>query len=179
MRANGRAETFRALLAHHEKPFRAGARHHAVEQLQRIGDRARIQILLERQRLPEQRVRKLERVVALRDAELAEVARLDAVLAHVIGGEQREAHVRPAGAERIDRVAREAAEVRQILPERVDVIGVARDARHDLGVARLHGARRAAQRHHAARAAHRDVIEPARREAEMLRQADRACRETA
>ena len=53
------------------------------------------------------------------------------------------------------------------------MVGVARDAGHDVGVARLHRARRAPQRHDAARAAEGHVVEPARREAEVLGEADR------
>ena len=56
------------------------------------------------------------------------------------------------------------------------MVGVARDAGDGVGVARLHGARGAAQRHDAAGAAHRNMIEPAQREAEMLGQADRRVR---
>ena len=40
----------------------------------------------------------------------------------------------------------------------------------------LHRARRAPQRDDARGAAHRHMIEPAQRQPEMLRQADRACR---
>ena len=81
-----------------------------------------------------------------------------------------------AGAVRIDRVLREAGKGRQRLAERVDVIGVAGDAGDDVGVAGLHRPRRAAQRDDAARAAKRNVIEPARRQAEMLREPDRGVR---
>ena len=52
------------------------------------------------------------------------------------------------------------------------MIGVGGDAGDDLGVAGLHRPRRAPQRHDAARAAKRNVIEPARRQAEMLGQPD-------
>ena len=73
MRAKRKLERCRALLAHHQEGLGAGAGHHAIEQVERIGDRPRRQILVEGQRLLEQRMRKLQRVVALRDAELAEV----------------------------------------------------------------------------------------------------------
>ena len=53
------------------------------------------------------------------------------------------------------------------------MVGVAGDTGDDLGVACLNGARRAAEAVNAGRAAHRHVIEPARRQAEMLGQADR------
>ena len=141
--------------------------------MQRLGDRPRGQVLLQGQRLLEQGQRKLQRVGALRDAELAEVLALRAMLAHVVGGEESEAGVRPAGAVGIDRIARELAEVGERQAERIDVVGIAGDAGDDVGVARLHRARRAPQRHHAARAAQRNVVEPARREPEVLRQADR------
>ena len=63
----------------------------------------------------------------------------------------------------IARVAREVREAAEHLAERLDVVGVGGDAGDDVGVARLHRARGAAQRHHARRAAGRDVVEPARR----------------
>jgi hypothetical protein len=50
----------------------------------------------------------------------------------------------------------------------VDLVGVAGDAGNDLGVSGLHGARRAAQADDRRRAAHRDMVEPARRKPEML-----------
>ena len=53
------------------------------------------------------------------------------------------------------------------------MVGVAGDAGDDLGIARLHRARRAPQRHHPARPAHGDVVEPARREPEVLHEAHR------
>ena len=56
------------------------------------------------------------------------------------------------------------------------MVGVAGDAGDRRCVAALHRARGAAQRDHAAGAAHRNVVEPAQRHAEMLRQADRAVR---
>ena len=72
-RAKRQPEISGGALAHHQKPLGAGARHDAVEQPQRIGDQARVEILVERQRLLEQRQRIFQRVVALRDAELAEI----------------------------------------------------------------------------------------------------------
>src|SRR5258706_6399219 len=56
------------------------------------------------------------------------------------------------------------------------MIGICSDAGDNLGIAGLHGARCAAQRHDAARAAKRNMIEPARRQAEMLGQPDRRVR---
>ena len=64
------------------------------------------------------------------------------------------------------------AEAAEHLPERLDMVGVGGDAGHDVGVARLHRARGAAQRHHARGAAGRNVVEPARTEAQMLGDAD-------
>ncbi|MBV8240516.1 MAG: hypothetical protein JOY75_06935, partial [Hyphomicrobiales bacterium] len=48
---------------------------------------------------------------------------------------------------------------------------IAGDASHDIRVPSLHRSRRSAQRHDAARATERNVIEPSRREPEMLREA--------
>src|SRR3954469_13017753 len=121
-------------------------------------------------------MRELERISALRDAELAEVLARGAEIAHVVRGEEREARIRAAGAVRIDGVARELAEVGEREPERVDMVRIAGEARHDVHIARLHRARGPAKRHHAARAAERHVIEPARRKAEMLRETDRRIR---
>ena len=52
------------------------------------------------------------------------------------------------------------------------MVGVAGNAGDELGISRLHRAGGAAQRHDGAGAAERHMIEPARREAEMLGQAD-------
>jgi hypothetical protein len=109
--------------------------------MQRLGDRPRLEVLLQRQRLLEERLRVFQRVGALRDAELAEVLPRSAVKAHVVGGEEGEARVRPPGAVRIDRVARELAEVREREAKRIHVVGVAGEAGDNLGIAGLHGAR--------------------------------------
>ena len=130
----------------------------------------------ERQRLFHQCQRKFKRVGALRDADFAEILARHAIGPHVISGEKGEARIRPAGAVRIDRIARELAEGREIEAEGVGVIGVAGNAGDRIGIARLHRARRAPQRDDAAGAAHRNVIEPAQRQPKMLRQADRAVR---
>ena len=53
----GQAQVARARLAHHQERLGAGAGHHAVEQVDRVGDRPRAQVLVQRQRLLEQRVR--------------------------------------------------------------------------------------------------------------------------
>jgi hypothetical protein len=49
------------------------------------------------------------------------------------------------------------------------MVGIAGDASHDIRIPSLHRSRRSAQRHDAARATERNVIEPSRREPEMLR----------
>src|SRR5438552_4231386 len=56
------------------------------------------------------------------------------------------------------------------------MVGVACEAGHHFGVSRLHRARGAAQRDDAACAAKGHMVEPARREAEMLCQPDRRVR---
>ena len=168
----GEAELARARLAHHQEGLGAGARHDAVEQVDRLGDRPRVEVLLDRQRHLEQRVRVLQRVGALGDGDAAEVLARRAVRAHVGGGDEGEDRVRPARAVRVAGVAREVREAAEHLPERLDVVGVGGDAGDDVGVARLHRARGAAQRHHARGAAGRDVVEPARRQAQVLGHAD-------
>jgi hypothetical protein len=130
----------------------------------RLGDRPRVEVLLERERRLEERARIRERVGALRDGDAAEVLARRAVRPHVGRGDEREDRVRPARSVRVARVAREVREAAEHLPERLDVVRVGRDAGDDVGVARLHRARGAAQRHHARGAAGRDVVEPARAE---------------
>ena len=56
------------------------------------------------------------------------------------------------------------------------MICITGDASHDIRIPGLHRPRRFAQRHDPARATERDVIEPARREPKMLREADRGIR---
>ena len=163
----------RTLGGEDQETLGARAGHHAVEETQRFGDRPRFEIFGQGERLAQERVRKGLGVAPLGDAELAEVLAPRAVRAHVVVGEEREARVRPARSVRINRIARELAEARDGVPEGIDVIGVPREAGDDRGVAGLHCARGAPQRDHAARAAHRDVIQPARRQPEMLHQADR------
>ena len=135
----------RALFAHDEECVGAGAGHHAIEQPKRVGDQPRAQILLERQRLLEQRVRKMQRIAALGDAELAKIFRQRAIGAHVIGGEEGKAGIGSACAIGIDRILREHAEARGALAKAVDMIGIAGDAGDDLGIAGLNRARRAAE----------------------------------
>ena len=86
-------------------------------------------VLVERQRLLEQRVRILQRVAALGDGDPAEVLARRAEGAHVVGGDHREDRVRPARAVGVAGVAREVAEAAEREPERVDVVGVGRRCR--------------------------------------------------
>jgi hypothetical protein len=140
--------------------------------MQRLGDWPRGEVLLHGQRLLEQGRVKAQRVSSLRNTELAEILARRAVFLHVVGGEESEAGVRPAGAIRINRVARELAEVREREAKGIDVVRIAGDAGYDVRVARLHRARRAAQRHYTARTTQRDMVEPARRQPQMLRETD-------
>ena len=48
------------------------------------------------------------------------------------------------------------------------MVGIGADAGYDVGIAGLHRARRPAQSHHGRRAAHRHMVEPARRHAQVL-----------
>src|ERR1041384_2306110 len=90
------------LARRHQEPFRAGARHDAIEEPQRLGDRPGGEILVERERLLEQRIRVMQGIRPLRHADLAEVLRLHVISAHVIVGQKGKASVRPTGAIRID-----------------------------------------------------------------------------
>src|SRR6516162_9102264 len=56
------------------------------------------------------------------------------------------------------------------------MVGIAGDASHDIRIAGLHRPRRSAQRHDSAGATERNVIEPSRREPEMLREPHRGIR---
>ncbi len=91
----------RVLLAHDEIGLRACTGHDTVVKHDRVCDQPRIHVFVERQRLFHQGVRNLQRVVALRDAQLAEVLPLDAEGIHVMAGHQREAAVRTARTVRI------------------------------------------------------------------------------
>ena len=162
----------RAVAGHHEKRLGARARHHAIVETQRLRDRSCRQVLVERQRLAQQRERIGLRVGALRDAQLAEILAQRAGRAHVVLGQECETRVRSARAVGIDRIARKLAETRDRLPERVDVVRIGGDARDDLGIASLDRARGATQRDDAAGTTHGDVVEPARHEPEMLHQPD-------
>jgi len=166
-------ETARRVLAADEKRLGAGARHDAVEEMERLGDRARRQILFERERLLHQRVRKAERVLPLRHADLAEIRARGAVTLHVVARDQGKAGIGAAGAIGMNGVLREAREARQRPAEGIDVIGIAGNAEHELGIAALHRARGAAQADDSARTAERHGVEPARAETEMLGEADR------
>ncbi len=144
--------------------------------MDRVGDRPRRHVLVECELLLHDGVRIGQCIVALRHADLAEILPLRSELVHVVPGDQRERGVGAAGAVGIDRILREARERRQRLAERIHVIGVGGDAGDDVGVAGLHRARRTPQRDDACRTAERHVVEPARREAEMLGQPDRLVR---
>ncbi|MNS77874.1 hypothetical protein D3C72_1114660 [compost metagenome] len=160
-----------ALLAHHEEGVGAGAGHHAVEQVDRVGDGPRGHVLVEREALLEHGVGVAQRVGALVDADATEVFARGTVGAHVVGGDEREDRVRAARAVGVARIAREVAEAAQRLAEGVDVVGVGAHAGDDVGIARLHGTRGAAQAHHARGTAGGHVVEPARRQAQVLRDA--------
>ena len=164
---------FGIVLAHDEISFGARAGHHAVEQHDGIGDHARIHILFERQWRLHQRVGILQRIGALRHANLSEVFPLRAAGFHMVAGYQRETAVGAARAVGIRCILRKTAERCQHRAKRVDMIRVAGDARHDVGIAGLHRSCSAAQRDHARRATGRYMVQPARCQSEMLRDAGR------
>ena len=169
----GEPETLRPPPGHDEEALRARARHDAVEEPQRLRDEARAEVLLEGERALHERMRETQGVLALGDAQLAEVLARRPEVPHVVVGEEREARVRASGPVGVHRVARELAEVRDVVAERVDVVGVARDARDHARVAGLHRARGAAKGHHPAGSAEVDGVQPARRHSEVLHEADR------
>ena len=81
-----RVETLGHLLVCQDDGVAAGAGMHAVEQPERFGDQAGIEILLKRQRLLEQRVGVEQRILALRHAKTPEVGARRTVLLHVEPG---------------------------------------------------------------------------------------------
>jgi hypothetical protein len=129
--------------------------------MDRIGDRAGAQVVVQCQRLPHQRAVVSLRVGALRDADAAEVFACGAGAVHVVPGDQRETGVWTAGAVGIHRVLGEVRERRQRLAETVHVIRIGTYTGNEIRIAGLHGARRPSQRHAAAGTAHRHVIQPA------------------
>ena len=170
------AEVLGAPAVHDEKALSARARHDAVEEPEGLRDEPGSKVLVHRERALHEREGEPERVLALGDAQLAEVLPGRSEVPHVVVGEECEARVRAARTVGIHRVARELAEVRYVVAEGVDVVGVARDARDNVRIPGLHGARRPAQRHHPARPAEADRVEPAGRHPEVLHEADRIVR---
>ena len=156
-----------------EERFRTGTGHHAVEQMDRIGDRPRRHVIVERQLLLHDRLRIGQRIVALGDADLAEILAGDATAAHVVIGQQRERPVRAAKTVGVAGVLCETREARQQLGEGIDLVRVAADAGDDRCVTGFDRPCGAAQRHHRAGAAHGDGIEPARCQTKMLGEAHR------
>jgi len=106
------------------------------------------------------------------DAQFAEVLTIGAVLAHIMFGQQGEARIRSARAIRVDRVLGKLAEACRVAAEAIGAIGIAGNAGHDLGIGALHGARGAADRDDAGRAAHPHIVEPAQCQSQMLGEAD-------
>ena len=158
------------VFGHHQKGLGPGDRHHAIEQRDGVGDRAGGEVIFHRQRLFHHRVRVLQRIRPLRHAKPPEIFAGCVEFRHVTVCEQGKIRVRAAKAVRIGSIHREAREGREQLAEAVDLVGVARHAGDDVSIARLHGAGRAAQGHDAGSPAHRDRVEPARAEAQMLGQ---------
>ena len=170
----GKVATLGLFDRHDQECLGPGAGHDAVEQRDRIGDRAGGEILLHAQRLLHHRARAFQRVLALRDADAAEILARGAAFLHVTVGQQREIRIRTAIAIGIGGIGGEAREAGKKLPEAVDLIGVPGHAGDNAGIACLHRPGRAAQRDDARRTAHRDVIEPARAKPQMLGQPDGA-----
>ena len=90
----GQPELLRLDAPHHQKAFRAGARHDAIEQAKRIGDQPGVQIVVDVSGFLKRHAGS-QRIVPLRDAELAEVLRWRRT-SHVVGGQEGEARIRSA-----------------------------------------------------------------------------------
>ena len=107
-------------------------------------------------------------VGALGNADASEILARGAECVHVVRRDQRKHRVHAAAAIGIDMIAREGGERRiEAVALRGDVSG---DAGDDLGVAVLHGARRAFDRNDAAGAAIGKIDQEARRQPEHVRQ---------
>ena len=100
-----------------------------------------------------------------------EIRARGAVLGHVRIHDQGECRVRAAKPVGVGGIQRKPRKRGQKLAETVYPVGIARDTRDDIGIARLHRARRAPRGDNAAGPAHRDRVEIAQAEPEMLGQA--------
>ena len=87
-------------------------------------------------------------------------------------GEQREARVGSASTVRQYCVARENAEVTEGFAKRIRLMGIGANAGDDFSIAALNGPQRAPQCDYAARSPERNIVEPARRDSQVLRQTD-------
>jgi hypothetical protein len=103
----GQPQRARAVLGHDQKSLGAADSRHAIEQSERLANRARVEIGLDRQRLAEQRHRVTQAVGALRNADAAEILALGAERVHVVRRDQRKHGVHAAAAVGIDMIARE------------------------------------------------------------------------
>ena len=106
-----------------------------------------VQVLVHAERLPEECVGIGQGVLALGDAELAEVLPGRPVRAHIVRCQEGEVSVGAAGTVGIDGILGVLAETAEHLAEAVHMVGVAGDTGHQVGIAALHGAGGAAQGH--------------------------------
>ncbi len=121
-RAHGRDRASAPILATNQECLSPGAGHDAIKQMHGIGDRTRRHVIVKREACPSSCsacVRDRARILALSDADLAEVLAFRAVSVHVVPRDQRKRRIGAAGAVRVDRVLSEAREVGQGLAERV------------------------------------------------------------
>src|ERR1700730_12072139 len=86
----------RASPGHDEKGLGPRTGHDAVEQPKRLGYLPRIEILLQREGLTEQRIRKAESVLTLSHAKFAKILSARPKFPHVVSGQESEAGVRTA-----------------------------------------------------------------------------------
>ena len=160
------------LLLDDEHGLRAGARHDAVEQVKRLGNRPCLQVLLERQRLLEKSVRVEQRVLALRDRELPELLPLRAVQMAVPPLHEREQTVRAPEALRSQVVAHrrcKAVEHRVVARYGEHVACQAEDGSGTAGPDRVRGM---AQRHDTGGTSEDTLLAPAQAQAEVLAERD-------
>jgi len=176
-----RGKNLRHLLPKRLSPFRGGhdkrlgacTRHDAIEQVDRIGNRARRHVGIQREGLALQGQRVRSGIGALRHAKLAKFLTRHTIFAHVRVGDQGKSGVGAAKSIRIDGVLRKPRKAGKTVAEAIDLVGVCSKAYNQLGVATLHGPCRTAQGHHPACPAGRDMVQPAWAKSQMLDHPDR------
>ncbi len=157
-----------------ENALRAGARHHTIEEANRVGNHPRVEIILHAHGLAKQRLWIIERIKALGDGDLADLFEGRTVVGHVQALNQCHQRIRPAVAEHVHEVA---ALIFQLpLRRRAPIEGIAADQDSQIEVTAFDGVRRPSDAHDAARAAVVAVQYPIDFQAQLFRHVRRIVR---